>query len=183
MLRPSTSMAAGAGLDAEIVSRLNLDLKAATGKFAYYACGFAQVFRPLREFQVVLDGQPFWASFALISRVRNYGGDMEIAQRASLLRPDFEVVLFRGKLAVQYLPYLLGVFLRFAHRMKGVTVMHAKSVNCPALSDAPIFVQVDGELAGKLPIAAELIPDALTMLMPPDYVAREQRYIVEPAYA
>lgn len=40
---------AGAGLDAEVVSRLNLDLKAAAGKLAYYVSGFAQVLRHLPE--------------------------------------------------------------------------------------------------------------------------------------
>src|SRR5579884_514479 len=110
---------AGAGLDAEIVSRLNLDLKAAAGKLAYYVAGFSHVFRPLREFEVLVDGRGFEASFALISRVRNYGGDLEIARGASLLSDDFEVVLFRGTASLRYLRYLLGVALGRAHRMSG----------------------------------------------------------------
>src|SRR5581483_7212024 len=75
---------AGAGLDAAIVSRINYDLKAATGKFAYYVAGFSHLFRSLDEFEVVVDGRPYTASFALISRVRNYGCDLEIARGASL---------------------------------------------------------------------------------------------------
>ena len=71
---------AGAGLDAEIVYHLNLDLKAAFGKFAYYVGGFSRAFYPLNEFEVIVDGQRHEASFALISRVRNYGGDLEIAR-------------------------------------------------------------------------------------------------------
>ncbi len=47
---------AGAGLDADIVSRFNLDLKAAAGKLAYYVAGFSHVFSPLREFEVMVDG-------------------------------------------------------------------------------------------------------------------------------
>ena len=54
-------------------------------------------------------GSAFEASFALISRVRNYGGDLEIARGASLLRDDFEVVLFRGTVSARYLGYLVGV--------------------------------------------------------------------------
>ena len=100
---------AGAGLDAEIVCNVDLDLKAAVGKLAYYIGGFGQVFRPLTEFEVSIDGKKYEASFALISRVRNYGGDLEIARGASLLRDDFEVVLFRGTQSLQYLPYLVGV--------------------------------------------------------------------------
>lgn len=178
---------AGAGLDAEIVSRINLDFKLAMGKFAYYLGGFAQVFRPLREFEVTVDGIPYQSSFALISRVRNYGGDLEIARGASLLRNDFEVVLFRGTLSARYLQYLLGVTLRRAHRMKGCTVLRGSSITCSSpdtnATAAEIYVQLDGELAGKLPITAEIIPDALTLLVPPEYLAREQSYVAVPVYA
>ncbi len=173
----------GAGLDAEIVSRINLDLKAMAGKFAYYAGGFAQVFRPVPEFEVTVDGKRFEASFALISRVRNYGGDLEIARTASLLRPDFEVVLFRGTLSVRYLRYLLGVALGRIQQMKGCTVVRGCSVTCDGPDASEVFVQVDGELAGKLPIAAEIVPDALTLLAPPEYLAREQSYVAVPVCA
>lgn len=165
---------AGVGLDAEIVSRINLDLKATLGKFAYYVCGFGQVFRPLKEFDVTIDGRLHRASFALISRVRNYGGDLEIARGASLLCNDFEVVLFRGTASVRYLPYLFGVILRRAHRLKGCTVLRGRSVACTNASDAAIYFQLDGELVGKLPVAAGILPDALTLLMPPEYLSREQ---------
>jgi diacylglycerol kinase (ATP) len=168
---------AGAGLDAEIVSRLNPEFKARTGKFAYYVTGFAQVFRPIREFSVSIDGKRYAASFALISRVRNYGGDLEIARNASLLRDDFEVVLFRGTISLRYLHYLLGVALKQAHRIPGCTFVRGRYVECLAPSDGSIYVQVDGELAGRLPITAEILPGALTMMVSPEYVSREQSLI------
>jgi diacylglycerol kinase family enzyme len=174
---------AGAGLDAEIVSRLNLDLKAATGKFAYYVAGFGHVFRPLKEFEVTVDGRSFEASFALLSRVRNYGGDLEIARGASLMRDDFEVVLFRGTVSARYLQYFVGVALKRVERIKGCTVVRGKSVTCSHASGNGVYVQVDGELAGNLPIAAEILPNALTLLFPPEYVTRERSYVSVPAVA
>ncbi len=173
----------GAGLDAEIVYRLNLDLKAVAGKLAYYVSGFAQVLRPLREFQVTVDGLKHTASFALVSRVRNYGGDLEIARGASLLRDDFEIVLFRGTVSARYLGYLAGVTTRRVHRMKGCTVLRGRSVTCLPVNSDGIYVQVDGELAGKLPATIGLIPDALTLLAPPDYVKRERSLLTTAAYA
>lgn len=176
---------AGAGLDADIVSRLNLDLKAATGKFAYYVGGFSQVFRTLPEFQVSVDGQKFPASFALVSRVRNYGGDLEIARGASLLRPDFEVVLFQGRVSARYLGYLAAVAARQVHRMKGCTVLRGRAIGFQSAGKEGVYVQVDGELAGKLPAAVEIVPDALTLLVPPEYLAREEPRIaaISSAYA
>ncbi len=168
---------AGAGLDAEIVYRLDLDLKATAGKLAYYLGGFAQVLRPVPEFEVVVDGKSFEASFALISRVRNYGGDLEIARNASLLRDDFEIVLFRGTLSVRYLGYLAGVMLRRVHRMNGCTVLRGRSVTCRQRSKDRVFVQIDGELAGNLPVTAEIMPGALSLLVPQKFSVREQPYL------
>ncbi len=165
---------AGVGLDADIVSRLNLDLKAAAGKLAYYIGGFSQVLRTLPEFNVTVDGVVHQASFALISRVRNYGGDLEIARGASLLRNDFEVVLFRGRLAMQYIPYLLGVAMKRVHQFNGCTVLRGHKVTCQTSSGEPVYAQVDGELAGPLPLTTEILPDALTLLVPPWYLAREK---------
>jgi diacylglycerol kinase (ATP) len=173
----------GAGLDAEIVYHLNLDLKAAFGKFAYYVGGFSRVFYSLSEFEVMVDGQRHEASFALISRVRNYGGDLEIARGASLLRNEFEIVLFRGKQSLKYVPYLVGVAIGQAHRISGYTALRGRSVTCSAAAGERIFAQVDGELAGQLPLAAELLPDALTLLVPPAYLAKEQSLIDIPACA
>src|SRR4051812_14968126 len=164
---------AGAGLDADVISKLNLDLKAAAGKLAYYLSGFAQVLRYLPEFEVIVDGKSYQASFALVSRVRNYGGDLEIARGASLLRDDFEVVLFRGTLAVQYVPYFVAVALKQQHRMNGCKIIRASSVTCKSASGGPVFVQVDGELAGHLPMTVEAVPDALTLLVPAKYEKRE----------
>ncbi|MBV8550286.1 MAG: NAD(+)/NADH kinase [Acidobacteriaceae bacterium] len=181
--RPFLCMA-GAGLDAAIICRLNLDLKAVMGKLAYYAAGFSHIWRPLTEFEVIVDDRRFEASFALISRVRNYGGDLEIARGASLLRNDFEVVLFRGTQSIRYLPYLAAVALGQVARLKGVTVLRGRSVVCrQPKSGEDVYVQADGELAGRLSMTAEIVPDALTLLVPPEFLAREQALISVPACA
>lgn len=168
---------AGAGLDAEIVCNVDLDLKAAIGKLAYYIGGFGQVFRPLTEFDVTVDGKTYAASFALVSRVRNYGGDLEIAKGASLLRDDFEVVLFRGTQSLQYLPYLVGVALGQTAKLTGCTIVRGRSVHCHAVAERDVYAQVDGELVGKLGVTAEIMPEALTLLMPQEYLAKEQAYM------
>jgi YegS/Rv2252/BmrU family lipid kinase len=165
---------AGAGLDAQIVYDLNLDLKAAVGKLAYYACGFRQVFRSIPQFTVELLGNRHRCGFALVSRVRNYGGDLEIARGASLLRSDFEVVLFEGSNSLGYLRYLAAVMLGRATGMKGITVTRATSVVCDCPTDDRIYAQIDGELVSALPVNVEIVPEALTLLVPPSYFDREQ---------
>ena len=165
---------AGAGLDARIVYDLNLDLKAAIGKLAYYIGGFGHVFRKVPQFDVEMNGERHRCGFALVSRVRNYGGDLEIARGASLLRTDFEVVLFEGENSAGYLRYLAAILMGHAEKLKGITVTRAKKIACDAPSDSRIHTQIDGELACPLPVTTEIVPEALTLLAPGAYFERER---------
>ena len=109
---------------------------------------------------------------ALASRVRNYGGDLEIARNITLLDHDFEVVLFAGVNPLRYIKYLTAVLLGRAEGRKGVTMLRADSLTLSAPEDCRIYVQVDGEYAGRLPATLEMVPHCLTLLMPPGFSAR-----------
>jgi diacylglycerol kinase family enzyme len=155
----------GAGLDAAIIEDLAPGLKAAAGKLAYWIVGFAQVRRRVGQLSARVEGTTFTCGFALASRVRNYGGDLEIASGASLLRDDFEVVLFEGSNPLRYAWYMLGVVTGRVQRMRGVRTLRAGSVEL--LSSAPW--QIDGELLGHGPAAIDVVPRALTLMVPRGY--------------
>lgn len=162
---------AGIGFDAHIVYNLSDSLKRRLGKGAYWVGGFSEVVRRYPEFLVEVDGVRHNAcSFALVSRVRNYGGDFEIARHASLLDGRFEVVLFRGRTPVPYLKYLCGMITGRLPGMRGVSFLPAQCVRVFDPADRRIYIQVDGENAGRLPAAISLVPDALTLLVPPAYL-------------
>ena len=160
---------AGVGLDAEVVYRVSTPLKARAGKLAYWLAGGGILGRRLAQFQVDVDGRRRQCSFALLSKVRNYGGDFEIARRVSLFDDEFEVVLFEGHSSVPYLKYLAGVMTNRLAGMKGVTVLHASRVDLSAPEDDRVYVQIDGEFVGRLPAQVRIVPDALTLLVPPEY--------------
>ncbi|MEX2263428.1 MAG: diacylglycerol kinase family protein, partial [Bryobacteraceae bacterium] len=159
-------MMAGVGLDAHIVYNLNLPLKRRLGKVAYWIGGFSLLGRRLEEFEVRVDGDSHTCSFALVSRVRNYGGDLEIASGADLLDDQFEVVLFEGPSSSRYLKYFLGVAFKRLNGMEGVRAMPARRIILPGVKDRRIYIQVDGEYAGRLPATVEIEADALTLLVP-----------------
>ena len=162
---------AGVGFDAGIVYGLNAQLKQRFGKGAYWLSGFRQAFRRFPEFEVELDGSTrAICSFALVTRVRNYGGDFEIARSASLLDDCFEVVLFRGRSSLPYLKYLCGMISGRLAGMRGVTYFRARSVRLFDPAGRRVNLQVDGEHAGQLPAEISLALDALTLLVPPDYL-------------
>ena len=156
---------AGAGLDATIVTKVNPALKARAGKLAYWIAGLGEFFGTVGQFQATIDGRQTQHGFALVSRVRNYGGDMEIAGNASLLNDDFEVVLFEGSNPLRYAAYMTAVTLRQIKKMPGV-----RSIRTPRIEfSGSAHLQIDGEYAGRLPASLEIAPDALTLLIPPTY--------------
>jgi YegS/Rv2252/BmrU family lipid kinase len=160
---------AGIGLDAHIVYRVNAALKARAGKLAYWLAGWSLIGRRLPEFDVEVDGQRRRCSFALVSKVRNYGGDFSIARNVSLLDDRFEVVLFEGSSTLPYVKYFIGLALNRVAGMKGVTVLNATRVVASCPEDRRVYVQIDGEFAGHLPADIRIVPDALTVLLPEEY--------------
>ncbi|MGA2580061.1 MAG: diacylglycerol kinase family protein [Bryobacteraceae bacterium] len=161
---------AGIGLDARIVYNMSLPLKASLGKLAYWIGGFSLIGRDLDEFEVLVEGRRVSCAFALISKVRNYGGDLEIAQSASLLDDRFEVVLFEGRNSFRFLSYLARVALRKLTGVPGISLIRTGSVCLPGATGPRVYIQVDGEYAGHLPASVEIVPDALTLLIPEAYI-------------
>jgi diacylglycerol kinase (ATP) len=160
---------AGIGLDAQIVYGVNAGLKARTGKFAYWVASWSLLGRSLPEFDVEMDGRPYRCSFALVSKVKNYGGDFSIARSVDLLQDRFEVVLFEGRSTFRYARYFVGLILNRIQGMKGLTVARAHSVKFSCPQDSRVCVQIDGEYAGHLPAEIRIVPDALTVLLAEGY--------------
>lgn len=163
---------AGVGLDAHIVYRMSAEMKQKWGKLAYWISGFSQLVRDLEEFDVEIDGQGYRCSFALVTKVKNYGGDLQIARRVNVLDDQFEVVLFAGRKSGRYLKYLTGVAVNRLEGMSGITILRARRVRLNGAADDRVYVQIDGEYAGKLPGQIEIAPDALTLLTPAEYGLR-----------
>ncbi len=156
---------AGVGLDAKIVLDVSSPLKDKIGKGAYWAAGLSQLPYRLDQFDVLHNGSAKRAGFALASRVRNYGGDLEIASGASLRKDDFELVTFEGSNPLRYVGYMLAVAAKQVRKMPGVHTAQTKSLDI----SAGAHLQVDGEYAGTGPARIEIVPNALTLLLPPTY--------------
>jgi diacylglycerol kinase (ATP) len=163
---------AGVGLDARIVYELDMDLKGKLGKLAYWHGGFRQFGRPVPRFHLSVNGSQYCASFALITRVRNYGGDFEIARSIRLTDNDFEVVIFQNHEWQDYLRFFGAVMTNRLHSTSGVAIMRATGVEVSAPEDQRIYLQTDGEAVGVLPATISIVPDALTLLLPKRYANR-----------
>jgi diacylglycerol kinase family enzyme len=158
---------AGAGFDAQIIRDLDPAAKNRLGKLAYFLGGIQRLGRPLDELEVAVNGHRQRCSFALVTKVRNYGGDFEIASRVSLRDAEFEVVSFEGNNAMPYLRYLVGVVTRQLAHTPGVHFSRSGEVILHPVDGASVYVHADGELIGTLPAKISTVPDALTLLLPP----------------
>jgi diacylglycerol kinase (ATP) len=163
---------AGAGLDARIVRRVKPEFKRRFGKLSYWVAGFGALGERLPEFAVRVDGREYRASYALFSRVRNYGGDLEIARHADLLRDDLAAVLFEGANSFRYIKYFTGVLLHSLPRMKGVHVLHGREVELTPLNGCAVDLQLDGEYAGLAPARITLAGARVRLLLPRGFVRR-----------
>ncbi len=163
---------AGIGFDARMIYNLSAPLKANLGKVAYWIAAFSLMGRRLEEFSVNIEDRDYRCSFALVSKVRNYGGDLEIARDTSLFDDQFEVVLFQGQNSLRYVQYFAGVVLNRLQGMKGVNILRARKLSVSSVHDTRVYIQVDGEYAGHLPGTVEIVRDAITLLLPPLYKRR-----------
>ncbi len=159
---------AGAGLDAQIVYNVNANVKKQLGKLAYWSAGFSMVGRSLSQLDALLNGDRHRCGFALASRVKNYGGDLTIATGASLFENDFETVLFEGRHASRFLLHFSWVLAQAVESFPGVRVERARKVEFQGAGDERVYIQVDGEFAGRLPARIEIVENALTLMAPVD---------------
>jgi diacylglycerol kinase family enzyme len=168
---------AGIGFDALLVHELDLETKERWGKLSYWWAAVRELGRRLDVFTISVDGVAMSGTFAIVSRVRNYGGDVEIARGASLLADDFEIVVFRTTSVVR-LAWLLatGVLTGTLDRKHDVSVLRGRTVD--ARSDAdPLHVQVDGEATGSLPASIEVVPRSMRLMIPRKWLEKERRRV------
>ena len=88
---------AGAGLDAHVAYHVSVRSKPARVNWRTGLPG-GGCWGAICPSSVEANGVKRHCSFALLSKVRNYGGDFEIARHVTLFDDEFEMVLFEGRL-------------------------------------------------------------------------------------
>jgi YegS/Rv2252/BmrU family lipid kinase len=159
---------AGIGYDAEIVYKLSSWLKNNFGVAGYVMEALRQLVRySFPRFSCLRDGHERQGTFAVIHRTRLYAGWLHLAPTADLFAPRFAVCSFPSRSRLRYLLYALAVLARQHLRLSGVSLDHCTKLVCtPVDASATIRFELDGELAGSLPATFEIVPDALTVLVP-----------------
>jgi len=171
-------VAAGIGVDAHLFYKLLTGTKRRLGMGAYYAKAWHMWFTyPMTRFRVQYctpgstQQQSASVTELLSVRIRDFGGVVrELAPGASLDRNDMRLILCHTGHRLAYLAYVTRALLRRAWAIPGIELAHSTKAVCeyaePGTASPRIYVEADGELIGTLPAEMNVVPDALTLLMP-----------------
>ena len=161
---------AGVGFDARVVRGVEGRWKKRLGMASYFFEAVRQLLsEPLvPPFMLSAEGQRQLVTFACISKSQHYG-PVRMVREADLFSDRFQVYCFHSANPLRYFLYALAVLLRLPARLPDFSQFRASKIYCEQIpsNGNTVFLQVDGELAGQLPCTIEIVPDALTLLVPP----------------
>ncbi|MGH9745639.1 MAG: diacylglycerol/lipid kinase family protein [Candidatus Acidiferrales bacterium] len=159
---------AGAGPDGAIVNGVDEKLKKRAGVFAYFVEGFRQLVRyDFPEMRVRSNGGERRATLIVVGRTVHYGGPFKITTGADLFEDSFEFLTNSATSRFRYLTCLPALWLG---KLRGIPCIDAwkdTEAICEPNGHGPIWAQVDGEPIGDLPIKFCIVPDALSLVIPP----------------
>ncbi len=159
---------AGMGFDAYVVHSLSRAAARRGGVFAYVWEALRQAARyPFPPIIFRSEAGEAAAGFGVAHRTERYAGWLHLAPGASLFRDELTVSLFTSSRRRRNLRYALAVVTRSHPRLKDVKLFRTRRLECSAAEAArTVYFELDGELAGCLPVRLEVVPDALTVLLP-----------------
>jgi YegS/Rv2252/BmrU family lipid kinase len=160
---------AGIGFDAHVVYKLSPEMKMSWGVTGYIVEALRQAFRyPFQEFSCRTDGGPDrMGTFVAVQRARNYGGWLHLTPDARFFDDRFTLCLFKSHNRARYFLYAALVLACQHFRLGDVELVQARKLCCTAqVAGETIRFELDGELVGTLPATFEIVPEALTLLVP-----------------
>jgi diacylglycerol kinase (ATP) len=176
MCRRYFVVAAGIGADGLFFTRLDSRLKQRFGYAAYAIEAFRMALThtfPLFRAKFTHTGsslqQTAEVSQILAVRISNFGGLVNrLVPGAAIANENLHVLGFKTRSRIDYLRFMTSVMLQRHTFTHPVELVDCSSVECSDLqgATAPSYVEADGELLGTLPVRIEVVPQALTLLIP-----------------
>lgn len=142
-----------------------------SGKISYGVATLQTTLKsPSTTVRVQLDDQPerrLTVANLCVANARYFGGGMKIAPHARLNDGRFDIITIGDLSALRILTNAPRLYLGKHLSMQQVHHHLAARVTArPAKKDAPVSIEVDGELPGRLPATFEILPSALRARCP-----------------
>ncbi len=156
---------AGIGFDAYVAAGVPSRLKKALGISAYVLAGLRCLYRyPFDTFQVIADGREMDATTCIVSNARRYGGGLIFCPEADMQDGLLDVLIIDQRDKFQIARFFFSVWLGRTENLPWIHRLQARTVSVTGPEDIPI--QVDGELAGTLPVDITLLPSTFPLVVP-----------------
>lgn len=157
---------AGVGLDAEVVRRTTRESKKALGPLSYLL-SLAQVAgeKPPPVTIESAEGPVRSGSFVLIGNGRFYGGPFRMFRKGSPCDGLIDVLVFRNQSPWDLLRYMHAILIGQHAQLGDVEYFQTSSLSLH--SDSPVPYELDGEMAGYLPLSLRVEMGALPVIASP----------------
>jgi diacylglycerol kinase (ATP) len=156
---------AGIGFDAYVVSQVRPALKSKLGIVAYAVAILECLQRyHFPEFQITTGGRTFTAASCLVCNSKRYGGGLLFCPAADMHDGFLDILILEGRSRLALAGFLLRAWLQ--QPMKGGWIHRLQSKDIRIEGAEGVSVQVDGELAGGLPLDIGLTPSAFPLIIP-----------------
>jgi YegS/Rv2252/BmrU family lipid kinase len=161
-------MGAGVGLEAAVTEAIEGEskaLKKVLGPAAFGALGLRALFTSSASASVVrCDARRHKAPLlmAVVSNIRLYGGTIQLSPHARLDDGCLDVGLFFGEGTREAVAHLGSVLAGG----RGRPMLQEQAASIRIVTAAPMPVQADGEPCGTTPVAFDVRPSSLNLLVP-----------------
>ncbi|MBI4057062.1 MAG: diacylglycerol kinase family lipid kinase [Elusimicrobia bacterium] len=158
------------GLSGDVIRQMEKTGKPLGGKISYLLVSVTSLLKSKpRAIELTLDGKPvkeknFHTVFVM--NTSTTGGGMKIAPMADAEDGMLDVIwvgnLSRGRLLREFPKIYWG-----GHGgIPGIEFRQAKRIEAKSLEMGDIYLNIDGEALGKLPISVKILPHAVPVLIP-----------------
>ncbi len=156
---------AGVGLDAQIVQQTDPEAKRSLGPLSYLMSAAVVAARTPPHLVAIAEGKgQVEGSFILIGNGRYYGGPFVLFRDAKIDDGLLDVLIFHSLGYFDIIRYLTEILIG-KHTELG-EVEYFQTPKLSVLSQVDVPFEVDGELAGGVPVIFESAPARLEVLVP-----------------
>lgn len=136
------------------------------GGTAAFALATARALAGYRNAPVAIrvDGEPWYEGRLVVGVMANgqyFGGGMHVAPQADPEDGILDVVVIGDFALAQIAAQARHLYAGTHLSLPLVKATRGKTVDATALTDAPVFIDCDGETPGRLPLRAWIVPGAL----------------------
>ncbi|MDD5261909.1 MAG: diacylglycerol kinase family lipid kinase [Methylacidiphilales bacterium] len=156
---------AGVGFDAEAVKATDLNFKKVAGPLSYLLAATQVAAQKPPLLQIRWDqGHVVEGCFMLVGNGRYYGGPFQFFPEADMQDGKLDVCVFKKRTHFDLLRYFQGIVSGTHTKFDDVAYFKARHISVTA--DRRVPLEVDGELAGEIPVEFSIKKQALKVLVP-----------------